>query len=61
MKKTRANLVALAWTFFVAGAPAFAQQYVIATVAGGAPPASGIPAVKASIGDPPRDQLESLL
>jgi uncharacterized protein (TIGR03437 family) len=59
MKKTRANLVALAWTFFLAVGPAFAQQYVIATVAGGAPPASGIPAVKASIGDPPRVAVDA--
>jgi uncharacterized protein (TIGR03437 family) len=59
MKNTRASLVALAWTLFLAGAPTFAQQYVIATVAGGAPPASGIPAVKASIGDPPRVAVDA--
>src|SRR5436309_202736 len=33
---------------------ALAQQYVISTVAGGAPPATPLPASRASIGDPAR-------
>ena len=31
-----------------------AQQYDIATIAGGTLPVSGVPAAQASIGDPPR-------
>jgi uncharacterized protein (TIGR03437 family) len=38
----------------LAAGPALAQNYAIATVAGGALPASGMAAAKASIGDPPR-------
>src|ERR1017187_406178 len=37
---------------FMASAAAFAQQYVISTVAGGVPPATPVPAVTASIGQP---------
>src|SRR5215472_1938605 len=38
----------------VAGATAFAQQYTISTVAGGAPPATPAPAASTSIGVPHR-------
>jgi uncharacterized protein (TIGR03437 family) len=38
----------------LAAGPAAAQHYAITTVAGGALPASGMPAAQASIGDPPR-------
>ena len=38
----------------VAGASAFAQQYTISTVAGGAPPATPAPATSTSIGVPHR-------
>src|ERR1035438_8381465 len=34
------------------GVTAFAQQYTISTVAGGAPPATPVPALNASIGQP---------
>jgi uncharacterized protein (TIGR03437 family) len=43
----------------VAAGPAMAQPYAIATVAGGALPAFGILAAKASIGDPPRVAVDS--
>jgi uncharacterized protein (TIGR03437 family) len=36
----------------LAGVTAFAQQYTISTVAGGAPPATPVPALNASIGQP---------
>jgi uncharacterized protein (TIGR03437 family) len=36
-----------------------AQQYEIATVAGGTLPSSGVPAVQVSIGDPPRVAVDS--
>src|ERR1019366_512229 len=36
----------------LAGVTAFAQQYTISTVAGGAPPAAPVPALNASIGQP---------
>jgi uncharacterized protein (TIGR03437 family) len=38
---------------------AFAQQYVISTVAGGAPPVTPVSAPIASIGDPPRVAVDS--
>ena len=36
----------------MAGASAFAQQYTISTVAGGAPPATPVAALNTSIGQP---------
>src|SRR5215471_17210830 len=41
------------WVLFLTGC-AGAQQYVISTIAGGAPPATPLAAVQASIGDPAR-------
>src|SRR2546421_7918230 len=38
---------------------AFAQQYVISTIAGGAPPPTPLPAVRASIGDPARVAVDA--
>ena len=43
----------------LAAGPSLAQHYAIATVAGGALPASSLPAAKASIGDPPRVAVDS--
>src|SRR4051794_195289 len=40
--------------FLTLGVTAWAQQYVISTVAGGAPPATPLTATRASIGDPSR-------
>ena len=44
----------LAFIGWLAASSIWAQQYVISTVAGGAPPATPGPALKASIGDPTR-------
>src|SRR5689334_23665149 len=44
--------------FFFCGC-ACAQQYVISTVAGGAPPATPMPASRASIGDPARVAVDA--
>ena len=40
--------------FLLLGGSVWAQQYVISTIAGGAPPATPGPATAASIGDPTR-------
>ena len=44
----------LAFIGCLAAGSIWAQQYVISTVAGGAPPATPGPALKTSIGDPTR-------
>ncbi|MBV9506118.1 MAG: hypothetical protein JO323_14055, partial [Acidobacteriia bacterium] len=57
---TRAHRIALiVHSLLLAGMPVLAQPYVITTVAGGAPPASGIQATQASIGDPPRVSVDA--
>src|SRR5205085_12336621 len=38
---------------------AFAQQYVISTIAGGAPPSTPLPANRTSIGDPARVAVDA--
>ncbi len=45
--------------FFTFSLVASAQQYVISTVAGGAPPATPVAANQASVGDPPRVAVDS--
>ncbi|PWU12089.1 MAG: hypothetical protein C5B51_01430, partial [Terriglobia bacterium] len=59
MKVNQAGRATQLCILVLAGLPAVAQQYMISTVAGGVPPASGIPAVRASIGDPPRVAVDS--
>jgi len=43
----------------LAGLPACAQQYIITTIAGGAPPVTPTAAAGASIGDPPRVAVDA--
>jgi len=46
-------VVKLCWTLLLAGSPvAWAQQYTISTVAGGAPPTTPVPALATTIGQP---------
>lgn len=52
----RSNIVVLSFFF---SSLASGQALVISTVAGGAPPATPVPAAQASVGDPPRVAVDS--
>lgn len=58
-RNTSAFAVCLAGLGLVRGAPALAQQYTISTVAGGAPPATPVPATSAAIGPPQRVAVDA--
>ncbi|HJT88176.1 MAG TPA: NHL repeat-containing protein, partial [Bryobacteraceae bacterium] len=51
--------VCLAGLGLAGGAPALAQQYTISTIAGGAPPATPVPATSAAIGPPQRVAVDA--
>jgi uncharacterized protein (TIGR03437 family) len=46
-------------TFLLAYGPAWAQDYLISTISGGAPPVTPAPAAFSSIGDPPRVAVDT--
>ena len=54
MRAHRVFACRLAFIGCFAASSIWAQQYVISTIAGGAPPATPAAALKASIGDPTR-------